>query len=80
MDPGAPFAVKKKVPGFSVRASLDYYVSSRLSLLGKFEQRFIKAIQVPSVTYQDVGPAKTLVPHSVNFSGRDISLGLQIHF
>lgn len=78
MDPGA-FAVNKNVPGFSVRASLDYYVSGRVSLLAKFEQRFIKPIQVPSVTYQEMSQTKTLVPHSVNFSGMDISLGLHIH-
>jgi hypothetical protein len=75
------FAVSKGVVGVNLRGSLDYYISRNVSLQGRIEERFIRAIEVPSVTH--VNPynsaTKTLNRHSVDFSGLDFSLGLRFH-
>lgn len=75
------FAVDKEVVGVNLRGSLDYYLSRNCSSQGRIEGKFVRAIEVPSVTH--VNPynsaTKTLKRHSVDFSGLSFSLSLRFH-
>jgi hypothetical protein len=75
------FAVDKHVLGLQLRASYDYYFSRYFSLQGKIDGTILPSVNVPAVSYTNPlnGEGKVLLPHSVNFSGFDFSLGVRCH-
>lgn len=77
----ASFAVNKHVWGLQLRASYDYYFSEYFSLQCKVEGKLIPSVNVPAVSHTNPvdHEAKTLMPHSIDFSGLGFSLGVRCH-
>ena len=75
------FAVNKNVLGLHARASYDYYFSEYFSLQCKLEGKLIPSVDVPAVSHTNPvnHEVKTLMQHSVDFSGIDFSLGVRCH-
>lgn len=76
------FNQKKTAIGFMLHLNYDYYLTAYLSLrIGIGGQYIPAAIRIPGVRYTSVvdGSVKELLPHSINFSGADLSTAIRIH-
>jgi len=77
----ASFDIEKNLWGAFIRANLDYFLNTGVSLQLKIEARYVPKIDIGPISWTNdyTSETKTLVRHAVNFSSMNISFGLRFH-
>ena len=75
------YTAQNNSPGLFMSATYDYYLTQSASFCFSLEGNFLHAVNVPAVGFTNPysNDQKYLMPHSVEFSGLDISIGIRYH-
>jgi len=76
------FSKNERYIGLHARMRLDYYLTNSLSLQCHINGRIVPQIHIPSALNLSAAEdqPQILLPHQVNFSSLDFSLGIGLHF